>query len=55
MTAKKQNPGSDTVAPNGDKKPRAVAAVSLLGQHNGVLDDEVYELLVSDVKDFQSR
>lgn len=55
MTAKKQNPGSENVAPNGVVKLRAVASASLLGQHNGVLDDELYELLATDVKDLQPR
>lgn len=55
MTAKKQNPDSDNVAPDGDVKLKAVASVSLLRQHRGVLDDELYELLAADERYLKSR
>ncbi len=55
MSTKKHNPGGSSVASGSEAKLRAVASVSVLGHHNGVLDDDLYELLSTDVKDFKSR
>ncbi|MFY0616932.1 hypothetical protein [Shimia sp.] len=55
MSTKKHNPAGGSVAPGGDVKLRAVASVSVLGHHSGVLDDDLYELLSSDERDLKTR